>query len=94
LNRNHLKWRLSEAGMAHSRQLAKGGQTMTTKDETLKSAARRNFFKTAGKGVAGAAALGVVASTATAAEKPPGNYTAGDYRETDHVKAAYRTARF
>lgn len=65
------------------------------KDDKLKSAARRSFFRKAGGGVAGAAVLGLTGGTAaTAAEPRSDDRTAGSYRETDHVKAAYRTARF
>ncbi len=64
------------------------------KDDKLKSPARRSFFTKAGSGVAGAAVLGLTAGTAAAAEPKPDDRTAGSYRETDHVKAAYRTARF
>lgn len=65
------------------------------KDDKLKSPARRSFFTKAGSGVAGAAVLGLTAGTAAAAAEPkPDDRTAASYRETDHVKAAYRTARF
>lgn len=62
--------------------------------ETLKSPTRRSFFRKAGSGAVGAAVLGMTAGTAAAAQPRPAGKTAGDYRETDHVKAAYRTARF
>lgn len=65
-----------------------------TKDKSLKSPARRSFFSKAGRGAVGAAALAVAASSANAAEKPSDERRAGAYEETDHVKAAYRTARF
>jgi len=64
------------------------------RDEKLKSAARRSFFKKAGSGVAGAAVLGLTAGTAAAAEPRSDDRKSGSYSETDHVKAAYRTARF
>ncbi len=64
------------------------------KDDKLKSAARRSFFKKAGSGVAGAAVLGLTGGTAAAAEPRSDDRTSGLYRETEHVKAAYRTARF
>lgn len=68
-----------------------------TKDKSLESPARRGFFSKAGRGVVGAAALGLAASEAKADETKKlkkGDRTAGEYRETEHVKAAYRTARF
>lgn len=64
------------------------------KDDKLKSPARRSFFTKAGSGVAGAAVLGLTAGSAAAAQPRPGDRTDGSYEETDHVKAAYRTARF
>lgn len=65
-----------------------------SKDDTLKSRNRRNFFRTAGSSALGVAALGMVAPAAIAAEKPKDGRETGDYRETEHVKSAYRTARF
>ena len=65
-----------------------------TKDKSLKSPARRGFFSKAGRGAVGAAALAVTASSAKAADAPSDDRKAGSYRETDHVKSAYRTARF
>ena len=64
------------------------------RDDKLKSAARRSFFKKTGGGVAGAAVVGLTAGTAAATQPRSDDRTAGSYRETDHVKAAYRTARF
>jgi len=64
------------------------------KDEKLKSPTRRTFFTKAGSGVAGAAVLGLTAGAAAAAEPAAKGSASGSYRETDHVKAAYRTARF
>lgn len=65
-----------------------------TKDNTLKSPSRRAFFRKAGAaaGVAGAVALG--GGSGSAAESPKGAPKAGSYRETEHVKTAYRLARF
>jgi hypothetical protein len=65
-----------------------------TKDKSLKSPARRGFFSKAGRGAVGAAALALAATPAKAADKPADSRRDGSYRETDHVKAAYRTARF
>ena len=64
------------------------------KKETLKSPARRSFFHKAGSGAVGAAVLGMTAGTAAAAQPRSADKSAGDYRETDHIKAAYRAARF
>ena len=54
---------------------------------------RRDFFRKVGLG-AGAAAVGVAASTAQAAtpEKDPAK--GAGYRETEHVKTYYELARF
>lgn len=64
---------------------------MSEKDEGV---SRRQFFGSAGKGAAvglGAVAAAVTGTTASAAEPVE---TAGDYRETAHVKAYYDLARF
>ncbi len=63
-------------------------------DQELKSPARRKFFRKAGIGigVAGAAAIGASKGPAKAAENSGDRD--GSYRETEHVKMAYRTARF
>lgn len=65
-----------------------------TKDDKLKSPSRRQFIRGAGTGVVGAAAVGLAIPSANAIEPDKGDHTAGDYRETDHVKTAYRLARF
>jgi hypothetical protein len=66
-----------------------------SEDRTVKSPGRRAFFRRAGVGIgaAGVAAAGL-AGGATAAEAPKKGTAAGDYAETDHVKTAYRLARF
>jgi hypothetical protein len=68
---------------------------MSTK-QNLKSPARRKFFRKAGVGIgiAGAAALGLPGEPAKAAETSGKDFKAGSYRETEHVKKAYQTARF
>jgi hypothetical protein len=53
---------------------------------------RRGFLKGAGLGAAGAA-LGAAVGPGTEAAPPPAPNAAG-YRETEHVKTFYRTARF
>lgn len=65
--------------------------------QKLKSPDRRSFFKKAGLGLgaAGVAAAGLSgASSEAALVKDPKDHTASSYRETDHVKQAYETARF
>jgi hypothetical protein len=58
-----------------------------------KEETRRTFFRAVGLG-AGAAGVVAVAETAGVAAAPaPEENTAG-YRETEHVKTAYRLARF
>ena len=65
------------------------------KDRELKSPARRKFFRKAGIGIgaAGAVAMGVPKGPAMATENS-GDVRDGSYRETEHVKSAYKTARF
>jgi hypothetical protein len=53
---------------------------------------RRLFMKLASLGAAGAS-LGLAATEAVAADAPAPGEQAG-YRETEHVKAYYRMARF
>ncbi len=67
-----------------------------SKDNGLKSPERRKFFRKAGIGIgaAGAVALGVPAEPAKAAPTADSDVRAGSYRETEHVKKAYRLARF
>lgn len=67
-----------------------------SKDKGLKSPERRKFFRKAGVGIgaAGAVALGVPAEPAKAAGTTGSDVRAGAYRETEHVKKAYETARF
>ena len=65
-----------------------------TKDDKLKSPSRRQFIRGAGTGVVGAAAVGLAVRSANAAEPKKDDYTTGDYQETEHVKTAYRLARF
>jgi hypothetical protein len=67
-----------------------------TKDKTLKSPARRMFFLKAGTGVGvvSAAALGLGSGVAQGGEPRRDDRKAGNYRETKHVRTAYRLARF
>jgi len=66
------------------------------KDTSLKSPERRKFFRKAGigAGAAGAIALGLRDEPAKAAEMTGGGARGASYRETEHVKTAYRVARF
>lgn len=66
---------------------------MSTKQQQ-KLAGRRAFFRKAGAGIAAAAAAGVSATTAQAMVDDAEDRKAGRYRETEHVKKAYETARF
>ncbi len=53
---------------------------------------RRNFFKALGAGAT--AAVAPVAVTPAAAVDPGKDETKSRYRESDHVKAYYRTNRY
>ena len=67
---------------------------MRTKKDKAPKSDRRDFLKLAGVGAVagGAAALGGTkkAQAAAAADAPSG----GGYRETEHVRKFYRSARF
>ena len=67
---------------------------MQRADSEKKPAAdRRSFLKLAGVGtLTGGAALALARSPAQAVEAPADE--TGSYRETDHVKTFYRSARF
>ena len=65
---------------------------MSKKEPT--SLGRRDFFKTAGAGVAGAAAVGLTATKAGAAESKDQSAKRAGYRETEHVKKYYELSRF
>ncbi len=64
--------------------------------EKLKSPGRRIFFKKAGAGIgaAGVAAVGLSGTSARAAVKADQDFKKSSYRETEHVKKYYETARF
>ncbi len=53
---------------------------------------RRDFFKKAGAGAVGAAAVGLAANQSAAEPAKPDKGAAG-YRETAHVKKYYELAR-
>jgi len=66
-----------------------------TKDETVKSVARRAFFRKAGMAAVGAAAFGLGGGLAQGAtESNRDKREAAGYRETEHVKKVYRLSRF
>jgi len=67
-----------------------------SKKQTLKSPGRRAFFKKAGVGVgaAGVVAAGLSSKSAKADCDSPKGHKVGAYRETEHVRKAYETARF
>lgn len=70
------------------------GTEETTMSQKSKEAGldRRNFFKALGAGAT--AAVAPVAATPAAAVDPGKDETKSRYRETDHVKAYYRTNRY
>ena len=60
-----------------------------------RSPGRRAFFKKAGVGIGAAGVVAVgLAPTAEATVEPAADAKASAYRETEHVKQAYGTARF
>ncbi|MFD1694704.1 twin-arginine translocation signal domain-containing protein [Roseibium aestuarii] len=62
-----------------------------SKSQAGEGAGRRDFLKLAGLGTLASGAT-LVAGEAVAAETP--SETAAGYRETDHVRKVYETARF
>ncbi len=65
---------------------------MSSKQQA-KATSRRKFFKLAGLG-AGAVAAVAVSKSATAASETEAKRGSAGYRETDHVKKFYETAKF
>ena len=65
---------------------------MTKKQEEMNVEDRRDFLKKAALSVAAAGTVAVASKTATAGETV--EVTGTGYRETDHVKAFYNSARF
>ncbi len=63
--------------------------------QALKSPARRAFFRTAGVGVgaAGVLAVGLSGGSPRAQEKTKKDFKKSAYRETEHVKKVYESAR-
>lgn len=64
--------------------------------QTLKSPARRAFFRTAGAGVgaAGVLAVGLSGGSPEAKEITRKDIRKSAYRETEHVKKVYESSRF
>lgn len=62
-------------------------------EKEAKSVGRRDFFRKAGVGALGAAAVGLTAAEAGAASPAPSSDGSG-YRETEHVKKYYELAKF
>ena len=65
---------------------------MTNNKEEMNVEDRRDFLKKAALSVAAAGTVAVASKTATAGETV--EVTGTGYRETDHVKAFYNSARF
>ena len=65
---------------------------MSDKKKKKAAIGRRDFFKSAGVGVVGAAAVGLAATQSAAEPAKPDEGAAG-YRETAHVKKYYELAR-
>ncbi len=65
-------------------------------NEGIKSVERRNFMKKAGLGVGavGAVAVGLPKTSAAAVPGTGAKPGKSGYRETEHVKKYYETARF
>ncbi len=63
--------------------------------QALESPARRAFFRKAGVGVgaAGVLAVGLSGGSTRAQEKTKKDFKKSAYRETEHVKKAYESAR-
>jgi len=64
---------------------------MDTKKQDVGQAGRRDFLKLS---ALGAAAAGTVMASGTAAAEDAKPVSGSGYRETDHVKTFYETARF
>lgn len=71
---------------------------MKSKDTDKASVDRRGFLRAFGRGAAGTAAaaatVGVIAPSSAAAAESADDQKKKRYRETDHVKAYYRTNRY
>ena len=68
-----------------------GGKTMETKKQDVGQTGRRDFLKLS---ALGAAAAGTVIASGSATADQVKSESGLGYRETEHVKAFYETARF
>lgn len=65
-----------------------------TKRETEIRSDRRDFLKLAGLGTAAAGGAVVASATGAEAAEPEAGKSSAGYRESEHVKAFYASARF
>ncbi len=68
-----------------------GGKTMETKKQDVGQTGRRDFLKLS---AFGAAAAGTVIASGSATADEVKSVSGSGYRETEHVKTFYKTARF
>ncbi len=68
-----------------------GGKTMETKKQNVGQTGRRDFLKLS---ALGAAAAGTVIASGSATADEVKSVSGSGYRETEHVKTFYETARF
>ena len=68
-----------------------GGKTMETKKQDVGQTGRRDFLKLS---ALGAAAAGTVIASGSATADEVKSVSGSGYRETEHVKTFYETARF
>ena len=68
-----------------------GGKTMETKKQDVGQTGRRDFLKLS---ALGAAAAGTVITAGSATADEAKSVSGSGYRETEHVKTFYETARF
>ena len=68
-----------------------GGKTMKTKKQDVGQTGRRDFLKLS---ALGAAAAGTVIASGSATADEVKSVSGSGYRETEHVKTFYKTARF
>ena len=68
-----------------------GGKTMETKKQDVGQTGRRDFLKLS---ALGAAAAGTVIASGSATADEVKSVSGSGYRETEHVKTFYQTARF
>jgi len=68
-----------------------GGKTMETKKQDVGQSGRRDFLKLS---ALGAAAAGTVIASGSATADEAKSVSGSGYRETEHVKTFYETARF